>query len=29
MFVVAGVVMETNFVLELLHKLLDRMTGRA
>jgi hypothetical protein len=27
LFAVAGVVMAINFVLELLHKLLDRITG--
>jgi hypothetical protein len=29
LFVVAGVVMAIDFLLELLHKLLERMTGRA
>jgi hypothetical protein len=29
LFAVAGVVMAISFVLELLHKLLERMTGRA
>jgi hypothetical protein len=29
MFAVAGVVMAINFVLELLHRLLDQITGRA